>query len=104
LHCHGAGSALPWYHALPGIRALIDNDITRARRSVDLSHDFPFRGRGTQIDYLEEIEGVLDDGSMPPARYRLLHWGKAFNESEERIVREWLVLTKESLLHADPHE
>src|ERR1700756_3647189 len=39
--CHGAGNALPWYHALPLVRGMIDEDIAKARRTVDMSHDFP---------------------------------------------------------------
>jgi heme-binding protein len=90
VRCHGAGLALPWYHALPGVRGMIDRDVAKAQRNLDLSHDFPFRGRRTQLDYLDAIEGVLVDGSMPPLRCRMLHWGSGLNDSEKRTIREWI--------------
>jgi mono/diheme cytochrome c family protein len=97
LHCHGAGSALPWYHALPGVRAIIDDDIARARTSVDMSHDFPFGGRGAARERLAAIGDVLDDGSMPPLRYRLVHWGARLDDAQRRAVRAWLERTQRAL-------
>ena len=88
--CHGPGNALPWYHAIPFVRGMIDDDIARARRTMDMSHDFPFRGRGTPAEYLEAIGEVLDEGSMPPLRYRALHWAAGFDTPEKDIVREWV--------------
>src|ERR1700761_4030362 len=63
--CHGSGNELPWYHALPLVRGMIDDDIAKARRNVDMSHDFPFRGRGTPADYLDAVHDVVSEGSMP---------------------------------------
>jgi hypothetical protein len=88
--CHGAGNRLPWYHAVPFVRGMIDDDIARARRTVDMSHDFPFRGRGTPPEYLDAVREVLDEGSMPPLRYRALHWGASFDASEGDAVRQWV--------------
>src|ERR1700722_6272256 len=59
--CHGAGKELPWYHAVPWVRGMMDADIARARRNMDISHDFPFRGRGSPSDYLDAVRDVIDD-------------------------------------------
>jgi len=87
--CHAA-SVLPWYHALPGIRGMLDRDIAGAKGSLDLSQGFPFPGRGTQADYLDALAGVLDDGSMPPRRYLLVHWGGRLGVEEKRTIRAWI--------------
>ena len=96
-HCHGAGNALPWYHSVPLVRGMIDDDIARARRNIDMSHDFPFRGKGTQLEYLDDIGEVLDDGSMPPLRFRMMHPGAAFTADEKNTIRAWLAQSEKRL-------
>jgi hypothetical protein len=88
--CHGAGNALPWYHALPLVRGLIDDDVAKARRTVDMSHDFPFRGRGTPEEYLDAVRDVISDRSMPPLRYRVMHWSAALDAEERDRVLLWV--------------
>ncbi|MCU1281281.1 MAG: hypothetical protein JWM53_4827 [bacterium] len=95
--CHGAGNALPWYHSLPLVRGMIDEDLARARRTVDISHDFPFRGRGTPADYLDAVDEVVAERSMPPLRYRAMHWGSALSDGEREIVRSWVERSRRRL-------
>jgi mono/diheme cytochrome c family protein len=95
--CHGAASALPWYHALPLVRGMIDDDIAKARRTVDMSHDFPFRGRGTPAEYLDAVDEVVSQGSMPPLRYRMMHWGSALDAEERDRVRLWVERSRRRL-------
>jgi cytochrome c peroxidase len=95
--CHGAGNALPWYHALPMVRGMIDDDIAKARRTVDMSHDFPFRGRGTPAEYLDAVAEVVSEGSMPPWRYCAMHWGSALDAEERDRVRLWVERSRSRL-------
>jgi mono/diheme cytochrome c family protein len=88
--CHGAGRALPWYHAVPLARGLIDDDVAKARRTMDMASDFPFAGRGSPAEYLDAIHDVVRDGSMPPFRYRALHWGARLDGDEQRRVLAWV--------------
>jgi hypothetical protein len=32
---------------------------------------------------------VLEDGSMPPLRYRVLHWGSRLDDDEIAVVRRF---------------
>lgn len=95
--CHGAGKALPWYHAVPWVRAMIDDDIAKARRDLDMSHDFPFRGRGTPADYLDAIHDVVAEGAMPPLRYRVVHWGSQLDAEERARVLSWVARGQQRL-------
>jgi hypothetical protein len=95
--CHGAGNPLPWYHAVPLVRGMIDDDIAKARRNVDMSHDFPFRGRGTPADYLDAIHDVVAEGSMPPLRYRVMHWGSRLEGEERDRVLLWVERSQQRL-------
>jgi mono/diheme cytochrome c family protein len=100
--CHGAGNALPWYHALPLVRGMIDDDIAKARRNVDMSHDFPFRGRGTPADYLDAIHDVVVEGSMPPLRYRVMHWGALLDGEDKDRVLLWVERSQQRMRQKAP--
>jgi Haem-binding domain len=87
--CHGS-SQLPWYHAIPVVRGLIDRDVKDAKYSINLTQGYPFPGRGRQADYLDLIEGVLDDKSMPPWHYRVVHWSAALDDAQRQVIRDWI--------------
>lgn len=89
--CHGQASELPWYHELPIVRGVIDRDMNDAKEHLDMSNDFPFSGHGTPISDLEAIEEVLTRNSMPPLRYRVIHWSSYLTEVERQTVLKWAV-------------
>ncbi len=88
--CHGVGNPLPWYSSIPGARHLIQRDIRVAKEHMDMSRDFPFGGHGSPMEDLESLEGVLENGLMPPLRYRVMHWGSGLSEADIEIIRGWL--------------
>lgn len=89
-NCHSRFTEYPWYYAIPGVRQMIDKDVRAARADVDMSEDFPFQGKGTPSDYLDVIEDVVRDRSMPPLRYRLVHPAAALTDAERQRVLDWV--------------
>jgi hypothetical protein len=81
---------------------MIDDDIAKARRNIDMSHDFPFRGRVTPADSLDAIHDVVSEGSMPPLRYRVMHWGSALDADERDRVLLWVERSQRSLRQGTP--
>lgn len=97
--CHSSQIHYPWYHAVPGIGQLIDHDHNEAMKHMDISSDFPFRGHGSPREDLRAIQESLKKDSMPPFRYRLLHWKSKLTAEEKKVVTDWaasgeLLLTK----------
>jgi len=93
--CHGVATVFPWYHQIPGVRQLLDHDIREARENMDMSKDFPFQGKASPSDYLDSVEEVLHDGSMPPFRYRLIHRDSALTEEEKKAISGWINESRE---------
>ena len=85
--CHTDQTRFPWYHALPLVGGFIDGHIEEAREHLELSKDFPFGGKGTKLEMLDELIEVVDEGEMPLWSYRLLHWGSGLTNDEVTIVR-----------------
>ena len=90
LNCHGTGNPLPWYSTIPGPKQLILYDIKEAKEHMDMTNDFPFSGHGTPSDDLKALAETVKEGSMPPFRYKIMHWRSSLNESDKKTINEWV--------------
>ena len=88
--CHTDSTKYPWYHVLPFIGGMIDDDIKEAKEHLDISNDFPFGGHATQIDQLTEIREDIKEGKMPILSYRLTHWGLLIEGKKQDSVFLWI--------------
>jgi hypothetical protein len=88
--CHSRYGHQPWYYSLPIVKQVIDRDIREARADIDMSEGFPFLGKGTPADYLDVLKDTVNDGSMPPFRYRIAHSGSALTEEERTAILGWI--------------
>lgn len=90
LDCHSSNTRYPWYYKLPFARNWIDEDITEAKKHLDMTDGFPFEGHGTPKEDLKAIEDVIEEGTMPPFRYWILQWGARLNEREKKQILDWV--------------
>ncbi|MCH9024063.1 MAG: heme-binding domain-containing protein [candidate division Zixibacteria bacterium] len=88
--CHTDSTKYPWYHVLPFIGGMIDDDIKEAKEHLDMSNDFPFGGHATQIDQLSEIREDIKEGKMPILSYRLPHWALLIEGKKQDSVFLWI--------------
>lgn len=64
-NCHTTSTEYPWYYKLPFIRSMIDDDISEAKKHMDMSQGFPFGGHGKPADDLVAIREDVVDSKMP---------------------------------------
>ena len=88
--CHSDSTKYPWYHVLPFIGGMIDDDIKEAKEHLNLSNDFPFSGHATQIERLREIREEIADGDMPILSYRFMHWGRLIEGKRQDSLFLWI--------------
>ncbi len=93
--CHGTVNKLPWYSKIPGPKQIINHDIEEAKKHMDMSEDFPFKGHGTQKEDLESLRNTVDKNTMPPLRYKIMHWKSSLTKKEKKLIENWV---EESLL------
>jgi cytochrome c peroxidase len=90
-HCHVDGTTLPFYARLPGARALMRKDIEEALDRLDLVEGLNAGPDGPVSEVmLAKTEYVIHYGSMPPMRYRLLHWTSGLGDSVEAKLLAWI--------------
>lgn len=99
--CHSQSPKLPWYHSIPIVHSLIEDDMKEAKEHLDFTNDFPFQGHGAPKEDLEAIADSVRDKSMPPLRYRIMHWNSGLTDQEQKIVLKW---TAESQTLLDGHQ
>jgi hypothetical protein len=89
MDCHSSKTQWPWYHKIPGIKQLLDHDVAEGREHIDFSNDFPFEGHGTPYEDIHAIHKAIEEDSMPPFEYRLMHPNSKLNTQEKQTVLEW---------------
>lgn len=88
--CHSTQTRYPWYYNVPGIKQWMDSDIREAKKHMDMTHDFPFKGHGSPQKDFEAIRKVIQDNSMPPFRYKMMHWDAVITDAEKEVVLKWV--------------
>lgn len=92
LMCHSENPDLPFYATLPVAKGLIRQDMTLGYKHTDLTGVYDALQKGEKVDEatLAKIERVIDKGTMPMARFSLMHWGSAITGKKATIMREWI--------------
>lgn len=90
MDCHSSQTRYPSYYNWPIAKSLIDGDIAESKKHIDMTNGFPFAGHGTPLEDLNAIKKEIQEGEMPPLRYRLMHWKSALTEEEKNKIRNWI--------------
>lgn len=91
--CHSSTTRYPWYSEIPGAKQVIQNDIAEAKGHLDMSDGLPFIGHGTLKEDVAAIRKSIEDESMPPFRYRILHGSSRLSDEQKQTVFNWVDLS-----------
>ncbi len=92
--CHSVSPDLiahPYYASFPIARDTIARDMLEGQKSFKLTHD-QVSGKEliSNID-LAKISTVVEEGSMPPIRYKALHWDATLNQHQRAAILKYIV-------------
>jgi hypothetical protein len=94
MDCHSAQTRYPWYHKIPGIKQLLDSDISEARHHLDFTDGYPFKSHASPVEDLDAIAESVQKQSMPPWSYRVMHSDSAMTDEEKKAVLDWVETSK----------
>lgn len=85
--CHSGNPKLPFYSSFPVIGSKMAEHTYHAFRFTDLESNVT-----EDIDEvtLSMLDHAISYETMPPAGYRLMHWGTGFNNKEKSIIAGWI--------------
>ena len=86
--CHSEATRYPWYSYVAPVSFLVQNDVTRGRRRMNLSKwsDYPLVRRER---YLSEIANQVKDGGMPLPIYLVMHRDAKLSTADVDAVFAW---------------
>ena len=86
--CHSAQTRWPLYSRFAPASWLLEHDVAEARSHWDASRWSGYT-REEQMQLLSRFASLVRVGSMPPARYTLLHPGNKLNAGERAALYGW---------------
>lgn len=91
ISCHSENPDLPFYAGWPVIGKLVKDDVALGYHIFDFTPVKEALEKGGDISpvKLAKIEKVVSDGSMPMAKYYLVHWGSSITKAKRSIVIDW---------------
>lgn len=90
--CHVADPKLPFYANFPIAKSVITEDIVEGYKAFDIAPVMEAIKNNQPINEVDlaKIEKTTLDGSMPLAKYYLVHWGSQMLSAKSEIVLEWI--------------
>ena len=89
--CHSANPELPFYASFPVAEGRIMKDVEDGYRAFDVEPVVKALAEGVTPNPVDvaKIEKVISDGTMPAAKYYLMHWGSQSTRAKGDIVAAW---------------
>lgn len=92
MSCHSANPKLPFYADFPVAGKLVQEDVRLGYRSFDMTPMMEALKKGEKISEVDlaKVEKVIADGTMPMAKYYLVHWGASLTSTEKQMALDWI--------------
>ncbi len=96
--CHSADPKLPFYAEFPVAGKLVKEDVRLGYRSFDMTPMVEALKKGEKINEVDlaKVEKVIADGTMPLAKYYLVHWGSSLTDTETQMTLAWVKSQRET--------
>lgn len=90
--CHTTNYELPFYAKVPGIKSIIEKDYKDGLRSMDLNAEFasPALGKAVSEVVLAKMEWVIQNNTMPPAKFTAVHWTSRLTDADKKNILDWV--------------
>ena len=94
--CHSRNYDLPFYAKIPGIRQIIEQDYRDGLRAMDLNAELVEADANKPVGEttLAKMEWVINNNTMPPAKFAVVHWSSRLSEEEKKLILDWVRTTR----------
>lgn len=90
LMCHGQVQRLPLYTQVWPSSLLVSRNATEAKEEIDMRFNYPFNAGKDPEEVFEHLTHVVEDGSMPPFIYKVMHWKSGLTTTEAEKILAWI--------------
>lgn len=98
MRCHSLDAEKPFYAVGPA-SDIIKDDMRIGFRFIDLENVVNQLKSEKPVDEvcLVKLRKSVIGGSMPPSKYKLIHWASNINNEERQILTDWIIKTRKEL-------
>ncbi len=94
VNCHTSEGKIPFYANFPIAKGIIQEDIDLGTQYVDYAEAFATDGGPVSEVVLAKTEYALEQGTMPPHQYLMLHWNGGLSGEEKQTILDWIKQTR----------
>ncbi len=89
--CHTTDAELPFYGNWPIAGNMVKADIEKGVKYFDMTGVLEQLSDAKTMGEVALVRtyDAISDGTMPPFKYNIMHWGAAISEEELAIVADW---------------
>ena len=93
IDCHSEDPTLPFYSSFPIAKGMVEKDVQVGYRAFNIDPVIVALENGTAPSEvaLAKIEYSTTYGSMPPAKYKAIHWNSALNATDREVLNTWVM-------------
>ena len=90
--CHVAEPKLPFYANFPIAKTMITEDIVEGYKAFDIAPVIEAIQNNKPVNEVDlaKMEKTTMDGTMPLAKYYLVHWGSQMTGAKTEIMLDWI--------------
>ena len=90
--CHTADPVLPFYANWPIAKKIITKDIVEGYKAFDIAPMLAAIKDGKAVNEVDlaKVEKTIMDGTMPLAKYYLVHWGSSLTKKKSDMALSWV--------------
>jgi cytochrome c peroxidase len=82
---------MPFYASFPVASGMIHEDVMNGIKHMNMTNDFWFEsGKPISQAAVAKIGHVVQEGSMPPEHFLMMHWNGALSDSEKQQILAWV--------------
>lgn len=97
--CHSKNAKPPFYASIPIVGSLIKSDMQMGLRAYDITDTVKAIESGAKVSStdLAKIEYAVDSNTMPPFRFKIVHWKSNISAAERKAIANWIISERAKL-------
>ena len=97
--CHSKNAKPPFYASIPIVGSLIKSDMQMGLRAYDITDTVKAIESGAKVSStdLAKIEYAVDSNTMPPFRFKIVHWKSNISDAERKAIANWIISERAKL-------
>ena len=97
--CHSKNATPPFYASIPIVGSLIKSDMQMGLRAYDITDTVKAIESGAKVSStdLAKIEYAVDSNTMPPLRFKIVHWKSNISAAERKAIANWIISERAKL-------